>query len=189
MTEKGASPQIVRARDVTADADHEEFRAFFEAECAYVVNVLRRLGVAAADCPDVAHEVFMIALRHFAQCDKTRPLRPWVFGIAVRVARDWRRLARVRREVPGGESLDAREDDAPGPDELLHARRREAIVRSALDALDFDRRAVFVMHDIEGIAMPEIATALGIPLNTGYSRLRLARADFTAHVKRSRHAV
>ncbi|MGL1733482.1 hypothetical protein ACSTG5_00205 [Vibrio parahaemolyticus] len=34
------------------------------------------------------------------------------------------------------------------------------------------------MHEIEGFTMPEIAEALGINLDTGYSRLRSARADF-----------
>ena len=40
------------------------------------------------------------------------------------------------------------------------------------------------MHDIDGHVMPDIAAALGVPLNTAYSRLRLARADFAAAVQR-----
>jgi len=56
----------------------------------------------------------------------------------------------------------------------------------ALEELDLDRRAVFVMHDIDGHVMPDIAAALGVPLNTAYSRLRLARADFAAAVERVR---
>jgi RNA polymerase sigma-70 factor (ECF subfamily) len=170
-----------RPRD---DDEHAEFRALFETECAYVVHTLRRLGVPPADCPDVAHEVFMIALRLFPTCDRTRPMRPWLFGISLRVARDFRRLARVRREVPSAIEV---ADASLAPDEALHAERRKKLVSEALDALDLDRRAVFVMHDIDGYGMPEIADALGIPLNTGYSRLRLARADFRERVKRSGH--
>lgn len=41
------------------------------------------------------------------------------------------------------------------------------------------------MHDVDGHDVPEIATLLSIPLNTAYSRLRLARADFRAAVERA----
>ena len=43
---------------------------------------------------------------------------------------------------------------------------------------------MFVMHELDGHAAPEIADAMGIPLNTAYSRLRLARQDFAAAIKR-----
>jgi RNA polymerase sigma-70 factor (ECF subfamily) len=187
VTEVGRFSQLGQlttpVRPTDAD-EHAEFRALFEAECAYVVHTLRRLGVPPADCPDVAHEVFMIALRLFPTCDRTRPMRPWLFGIALRVARDFRRLARVRREVPGAIEVPS---EALAPDEALHVQRRKKLVADALDAIDLDRRAVFVMHDIDGHGMPEIAEALGIPLNTGYSRLRLARAEFKERIKRSGH--
>ena len=53
----------------------------------------------------------------------------------------------------------------------------------ALDLLDFDRRVVLVMHDLDEVPIPEIASTLDIPLNTAYSRLRLARADVLAAVR------
>ena len=40
-----------------------------------------------------------------------------------------------------------------------------------------------VLHEIEGHAMPLCADILGVPVNTLYSRLRLARRDFTAAVR------
>ena len=52
------------------------------------------------------------------------------------------------------------------------------MVLKALDALDLDKRAVLVMHELDGVAIPDVAMALSIPLNTAYSRLRLARRDF-----------
>ena len=57
---------------------------------------------------------------------------------------------------------------------------------AALDTLDLDRRAIITMHDLYGHPIPEVATALAIPLNTAYSRLRLARQDFLAAVARRR---
>ena len=51
-------------------------------------------------------------------------------------------------------------------------------VLGALERLDFDKRVVLVMHDLEQLTAPEIAEELGIPLNTVYSRVRLAGAAF-----------
>ncbi|HEX2671205.1 MAG TPA: sigma-70 region 4 domain-containing protein [Polyangiaceae bacterium] len=42
------------------------------------------------------------------------------------------------------------------------------------------------MHEIDGCPIPEVADALGIPLNTAYSRLRLARQDFADGLRRER---
>lgn len=158
------------------------FPAVYGAELGYVWNALRRLGVQERDLEDLCHDVFVVVFRNLAAYDTRRPIRPWLFGIAFRVASDYRRSARQRREIPGT----TRELPCPSPpaDEVMLRRERQRLVVRALAALELDRRAVFVMHDIDGHVMPDIAAALGIPLNTAYSRLRLARADFAAAVQR-----
>ena len=164
-----------------------DFRTIFEGECTYVWNALRRLGVYERDLEDVMHDVFVTVYRRLADYDPTRPIRPWLFGIAFRVASDYRRLARHRREVVG----DAFDHPDPGPSAHDHYATMEArkLVMEALEVLDWDRRAVFVMHELDGHAMPEIAAALSVPLNTAYSRLRLAREQFAGAVKRIRAGV
>jgi RNA polymerase sigma-70 factor (ECF subfamily) len=166
--------------------DEAGFVAVYEAHFDYVYHSLRRLGVRDADLEDLAHDVFVVLYRGRADYDRSRPVRPWLFGIAFRVASDFRRRARHRFEVDG----EGREfaDAAPGALERLAAAEDKALVRFGLEALDLDRRAVFVMHDIDGHAMPEIAAALGVPLNTAYSRLRLAREQFAQVVRRRRLA-
>jgi RNA polymerase sigma-70 factor (ECF subfamily) len=64
------------------------------------------------------------------------------------------------------------------------AQQQRQLLARALAALDLDKRAVLVMHDVDGHPMPEIAEALSIPLNTAYSRLRLAREQFAIAVRR-----
>ena len=54
---------------------------------------------------------------------------------------------------------------------------------AALDKLDEERRAVLVLHDIEGHGMPEIAELLETSANTLYSRLRRGREQFTKAVR------
>jgi len=77
-------------------------------------------------------------------------------------------------------------DGAPSPHERLVGTEARAVLMKALDGLDLDRRAVFVMHELDEIPVPEVASTLGIPLNTAYSRLRLARVDVAAAIQRFR---
>lgn len=172
----------VRSRSGIAPTFHNVFKDHF----AYVWHSLRRLGVRAGDLEDVSHDAFIVVERRLRDYDPERPIRPWLFGIAYRVAVGHLRLARHRREELRGDLESHAVDDRPDAHEALEAREARELVLDALDGLDTDRRAVLVMHDIDGFGMPEIAGELGIPLDTGYSRLRLARADFKAAVKRLR---
>jgi RNA polymerase sigma-70 factor (ECF subfamily) len=160
-----------------------DFRAVFDAECAYVWTTLRRLGVAARDVEDVAHETFLRVAAHLHEYDAQRPLRPWLFVFALRMARDYRRLARHRRELVGVLE-DAPNDAGLRPDEALEARQAHDLVMRALDALDWDKRVVFVACELEEREVAEVAEMLAIPRNTAASRLRLARGEFTAAIRR-----
>jgi RNA polymerase sigma-70 factor (ECF subfamily) len=161
------------------------FEAVFQAELPYVWNTLRRLGVRDADAQDQAQEVFVVVHQLLSDYDPARPMRPWLFGIAYRVACRYRALARHRREL-GDDAAPEPADPAPGADEAIAAAEARDLVIRALDAIDLGRRAVFVMNVIDERPMPEVAETLGIPLNTAYSRLRLAREEFERAVKRLR---
>ncbi len=167
-----------------APATPTPFRALFDREFDYVWISLRRLGVHARELEDVAQDVFVRVHRRLADYDPARPLRPWLFAFAVRCASDWRRLSRNRIEVMGIDGALA----APGPsaDDVLDRARDHDLVLRALAQLEPDRRAVFVLHELDECPMKQIVEALDIPLFTGYSRLRLARRDFTAAVRRLR---
>lgn len=166
-----------------AGAKSLSFEEVYSETFGYVFHALRRLGVQARDLEDVVHDVFVAAHRHFSSYDSTRPIKPWLFGFAYRTASDYRQLAR-HRQVPQPEGFDV-VDVGNLPDEQLAQKQAQERFAKALDALDLDRRAVFVMHDINGHSMPEVADALGVPLNTGYSRLRLARRDLEAALRDS----
>jgi RNA polymerase sigma-70 factor, ECF subfamily len=161
-------------------AFHEVFAAHFD----YVWHTLRRLGVRDADLEDVTHEVFLAVFRKLDQYDPARPLRPWLFGFAFRLASDHRDLARHRLELIA-EAPEAR-DERPNALEVAIQGQELEIAREALGTLELGRRAVFILHELDECPMPEVAAAVGIPLNTAYSRLRLARADLAAAVRRIR---
>jgi len=63
-----------------------------------------------------------------------------------------------------------------------HASRNEAaaLVTAVLAELDEDKRELLVLVDLEQVPVPEVAAYLEVPLNTAYSRVRLARRAFEA---------
>jgi RNA polymerase sigma-70 factor, ECF subfamily len=163
--------------------DPSLFQSIFESEFDFVYNTLRRFGVREADASDQAQEVFIVVHQLLPDYDASRPVRPWLVAIAYRVCGRYRTLARNVREVLDVEPADP-EDMAPLAVQQLEEHERRALALEAMDHIDLPRRAVFVLSEIEEQPMPEIAEALGIPLNTAYSRLRLAREDFEKAVRR-----
>lgn len=167
---------------IVEDAVTGAFREIYINEFAYVWHTLRRLGIAQADLEDATHEVLLVVYKRLPEYDVTRPLRPWLFGIAFRVAADDRRRTRRTGALPPDASEPR--DASPSPEERLRAKEARSLVVAALDGIDLDQRAVFVMHDLDGQTAPDIAAALEVPLNTVYSRLRLAREKFADAVRR-----
>jgi RNA polymerase sigma-70 factor (ECF subfamily) len=162
-----------------------DFRAVYHAQLTHVWHTLRRFGVHERDLEDLCHDVFVAFYRCRAEFDASRPVRPWLSGIAFRVASDYRRRAQHRHEQPAASpELPSPLSNEPAADETLLARERQDLVLAALQALEEPRRAILIMHDLDEQPMPEIAAVLGVPLNTAYSRLRLARADFATACKR-----
>jgi RNA polymerase sigma-70 factor (ECF subfamily) len=159
-----------------------DFRALFDAHVDYVAASLARLGVAEVDRDDLVSEVFVRVHRGLPAYDPSRPLRPWLFGFAMRVASEHRRLARHRREVVTA-AIEAPSTEQR-PDEALEEDESRRIVHTALAEIDLDKRAVLVLHDLDDTPIPAIAEALGIAEGTAYSRLRAARAELVAAVRR-----
>ena len=183
MTAKSGSPQTPamapfggRAMSAASEG-RPDFRSIFDGEFAYVWTSLRRLGVPERDLEDVTHDVFVEVFRNLARYDPSRPLRPWLFAFAFRFASDYRRLARHRVEVYEEHSGTSK---MPLADDAMAARELRTLIAAALESIDLSRRGVFILYELDGRAMAEIAEALGIPVNTAYSRLRLAREEFTA---------
>jgi RNA polymerase sigma-70 factor (ECF subfamily) len=168
-----ASANPAAERPVPSD----RFEAMYRAELPYVLRTLRRLGLSAADAADLAHDVFVVVHRRQGEYDRSRPLRAWLFGIAYRLAANHRGRAHRQVEIPTDPSALSAVD--PRAARLEGDAARDLLLR-ALAAVDIEHRAVLVLHDLEERAAPEVATILGIPLNTVYSRLRNGRQKVTA---------
>ena len=172
------------ASDESADVGgRPRFPELFEQHAPYVWTTLRRLGAQARELDDLTHEVFIQIFRHLEQYDPRRPIKPWLFGFVLRIASEHRRRGPHRVEVLSEPEV---VDATPSPVERLLAEERRQLAWAALEQLELKRRAVFILHEIDGYPIPDVAEALGVPLATAYSQLRLARQDFSKAARRMR---
>lgn len=170
------------ARADRSEALHPEpmpldFAAIYEQHAVFVWRSLRLLGVHPDSLDDAVQEVFLVVHRRLGEFEGRSSLRTWLYAIARRVARNVRRGAgrRGAAEPVAGDLL-----DAGGRTPLELAERAEAgrVLLEVVDGLSEDQREVFLLVEVEEMSVPEAAEALGVNLNTCYSRLRAARARF-----------
>ena len=169
------SKDLVLDGTPSTDAGEPTAAALFHDHAAFAWRLLRRLGVADADTDDVCQEVFLTVHRRLSHFEGRSSTRTWVYGICVRVAADYRKRTRARREVPSPRPPERTVD--PSQEDEVALREARALLDRVLDGLDDDRRAAFVLYEIEELPLREVALALACPLQTAYSRLQAARRD------------
>lgn len=152
----------------------------YNQELDYLFETLRRLGAGPREIEDLAQEVFVVLHRHWPTIDKTRPLRPYLFGVAFRIVCAHRR--RRKREIPHA-ALEA-EDSSVSPEGQLQSKESVALLMAALDRVPLPRRAVLVMHELDGVPITEVAQRLSISRFGAYARLRKAHRELAAAVRR-----
>jgi RNA polymerase sigma-70 factor, ECF subfamily len=185
------SPTHLHAAPPSAAHPHQRsaevvvsFRDVYDENVHFVWRNLRRMGVRSPDVEDVCQEVFVIVHRRLSELDMSTSPRGWLFAVCMRTARDYRRRAHIRREHVT-DDVPERSDPATQP-AAIERREARALLDDILGELDDDKRAVFVLYELEQIAMSEICATLGCPIQTAYSRLHAARAHVEAAVKRLR---
>lgn len=147
--------------------------AIFKEHARYIIRALRNFGVREADVEDVAQEVFIVIHRKLHAFEARSTLRTWIYAICLRAASDYRRRAHVVRERTMPVKVDTvgtANGDAPDARVILRA-----LLLGFLAQLDEDQRDVFVLYEIEGVVMREVAEIVDCPLQTAYSRLHSAR--------------
>lgn len=163
---------VVRAEDECVRA--------FERELDYVFAALRRLGAPPSDVEDLAQDVFVVLLRNWTKLDAGRPLRPYLFGVAFRIVCAHRR--RRLREVPHA-SFES-EDAGPGPEKALQSHQAAALLQAALERVPLPRRAVIILHELDGVPLSEVAKVLSITRFGAYARLRKGLRELATAVRR-----
>jgi RNA polymerase sigma-70 factor (ECF subfamily) len=155
------------------------FRAHFDA----LWRLARRLGVPHALVDDVVQEAFITAQRRAPDIVPGSERR-FLINTTVKLSANCRRRQSTRDQLEGPLALEA----APPADaeQLLAGKQLRQALDRVLEQLPEDQRAVFVLYEVEGFSVPEIAELLELPLGTVASRLGRGRDKFSKAAARLR---
>jgi RNA polymerase sigma-70 factor, ECF subfamily len=150
----------------------------------FVWRTLQHLGVRSADLEDLGQEVFVTVHRKLSSFDGRSKLTTWLFGICLNLVMRHRRRAYLRLEFLHA-SPPERVDPSTPEDRFAEEEARLQL-QQLLAKLSPERRATFVLFEIEGMSCEEIAELTSVPVGTVYSRLHLARKQVQAAAARLR---
>jgi RNA polymerase sigma-70 factor (ECF subfamily) len=161
----------------TAPDERARLSAIYREHFEFVWRSLRRLGAPEHALEDATQDVFLVAARRLDEFEGRSSIRTWLFGVAMRVVRTQRRTSwRHQRKV---DALATAKPDSPDTDPMAQ-RDAQRLLLALLEQLDDDKRAVYVLAELEGMTVVEIAEGLGANVNTIYTRLRAARQQLRA---------
>jgi RNA polymerase sigma-70 factor (ECF subfamily) len=146
---------------------------------SFVWRTLKRHGVRESDLEDQSQEVFLIVHTKLSEFRGDSALRTWIYGIAMRVAAGYRRKAHVKREsvMPAAPE----QAMAAVQERLVEEKRAMTRLQALLDAVEPQKREVFVLYEVEELPMAEVAKAVGCPLRTAYAWYQQVRDHVQKH--------
>jgi RNA polymerase sigma-70 factor (ECF subfamily) len=178
---QGSAPDAAaRPQDVPVAAAGQLPRAWFRDHFDTLWRIALRLGVPRHSVDDVVQESFITASRRRADIGEGQERR-FLISTLVRVSSNYRQRACVRHEVPS-DLLEERATTLPDAEQLLIEKRARLQLEAALAGLSDAHRSVFVLYELEGFSLREIAELLAVPSGTVASRLGRARAQFSRAV-------
>lgn len=147
-----------------------------------VKTVIGRIVLNASEAAELAQEAFVRVWQHRAKYRPDAPFRPWLFGIAVNLARNRLRWWRSRPEV-ALEEWSERTSESSGGTRSAEMNERAAAVRDAIAALPTDLREALVLFEYEQMSQAEIATVVGASAKAVETRIHRARERLRARLK------
>lgn len=166
--------------EAIAAGDLEALGAIFDRYEPDVRRYLGRLGISAEDVDDLVQATFLEVVRAAKRFDPERATRSWLFGIATMMVRRHRRsMSRTLARLAKWASQ-PRHQTPETPAERFESRETGRRFEQAFEELSIKKRTVFTLVVVEGLSGEEVARALGIPVNTVWTRLHHARRELRA---------
>lgn len=135
---------------------------------------------------DVVQLVFIEVHRSLKRFEGRSQLSTWVYRISVNVALQHIRKRKRKRWLTLGATGDepGRSRSPVDPGRRLENRQLLEHVYAAAEKLSEKKRAVWLLHELEGLDPHQVAETLEIPMNTVRSRLLAARKELQAELRR-----
>jgi len=147
----------------------------------FIWRLLARLNINAPEVDDAAQQVFMVLVTREGLCIKPGSERAFLYGVALRVAKEFRRKAQSSQNhvVPDPERL---VDGAPDLEAVAARNQARRQLERIVELMPDNLKEAFILFELEDLSVPQIAELLSIPTGTVASRLRRARAFFQVEV-------
>jgi RNA polymerase sigma-70 factor (ECF subfamily) len=162
--------------------ERERVRQLIDEHYAFIWRLLARLGIRADDVDDATQQVFMVLLTRERLAIKPGSERAFLFGVAVRVAREQRRRSK-KAESHSDVDFDSMAHPGLDLEALADQQRARELLDRLVQSIPEELRMIFILFEIEGLPAIEVAALLDIPAGTVASRLRRARQHFREAVK------
>jgi len=130
----------------------------------------RRLGDDTEKARDFLHDLFYKVLHQPERFTPGRPVRPWLYTLAMNMCRNEYRSLRVQEEYRM-KAVHGCDGVAPEPPGTIDRERFSAALAGRLEQLPPSHREVFRLRFGDELSLAEIAGVLGIPEGTVKSRL------------------
>ena len=154
----------------------------FDEHAPYLCRVVHRLTGSQETAEDVVQEVFLLAYDRRHELEDRVGIRTWLYRVAVNHLRHHRRsFARYRGLLDRYQAEPRPTLDTDTPDEQASRQERGKLIHLCVQRLSEKQKEVFVLYELEELEGQEIAEILDLPVNTVWSRLRLARQAFRKH--------
>jgi RNA polymerase sigma-70 factor, ECF subfamily len=186
LREPSAPPSGEPPLDATSAPPRLAFLDVYEELFPFVWRIAKRRGVPASALDDVCQDVFVVVHQRLASFEGRSSLRTWVYGILNNVLL-MRHRTSARRDPQSAEvDPETLIDSAAGPDQAASSTEAARIAEALLARLTEEKRAMFILVELEGLTVPEAAEAEAVNVNTAYARLRAARTEVAEAVARFR---
>jgi RNA polymerase sigma-70 factor, ECF subfamily len=180
-----ALPDAERARAPARGARSERLETWFREYAAMLWRLAARLGVPHSNVDDVVQEAFITADRRAADITAGSERR-FLISTTLKLCANQRRRREARREQL--EQFRQPADETPDAEQLLARKQLRQWLDMALGTLPLEQRTVFVLYELEGFGIEEMAALLEIPPGTVASRLSRARGKFGKSAARLRQS-
>ncbi len=178
-----ARPELVNRSSTTSVPS---FADVYNTYLNFVWSITRCLGVDNDDVDDVVQEIFVVIYKRLHTVEQPESLRSWVYGIIRRVAGRYHRARRTILLNTGNVNVEPEmlQPEWSTPQGMAEQSEQVRLIWGFLEKLEAPKREVFILTELEEMTAPEIAEAIGVPLNTVYSRLRAARQELEEALQR-----
>ena len=170
------------------NGDLEAFPKLVQQYRRPVYGYLFHCGVPEPDRDDLFQEIFVRVHQRARTYDPSRPLHPWLFTVVANAVRTYFRKQKRRLFFFAGTPPADVKDEAPDGEALASARETTDWLERAIQALPFSQREVLGLATLENLPLNDIASTLGLPVNTVKTQLRRARLRLIASYERRTRA-